>query len=416
MRPSILLYYKSAVFFIAFIFVISTKLFAQYPAAWSLYFNPSPKSNGLGMTGTSLPSDEPFAFYYNPAQLGYSSQSNYFSLEFYPSNIRYFNTDFYSYRNTAVSFGYNFKDLLNGFNFSAGFGYIYSEFSSPSYFAVSPIAQTGNFDKLSSYALGIGINYYIQLSAGINFKQISSASNWSFGPEASYGNADLSAIDYGLLLYVPILKLLAPKYSFSLGNYLSIYPNLNISLGYAKLNYGGDVHYSLNSYSQPLPRDARLGYSIAASFGTKLNSEFFKLFGYFFTADVDDYLIKQTEVPPYFSYQSGIGDIQIGRNLIDLKGDSYVVVHKGNEFDFLETFTYLIGRFSGRNDDNNSSNGFGFQTKGLFKLIKSFSNNTALNYIADHVNIKYYSSIIYENDPRETKFEGFDFTFSNFKF
>ena len=416
MRSSILHYDKSAVFTVAFIFVISTKLFAQYPAAWSLYFNPSPKSNGLGMTGTSLPSDEPFAFYYNPAQLGYSSQSNYFSMEFYPSNVRYFNMDFYSYRNTAAAFGYNFKNLLNGFNLSAGFGYIYSEFSSPSYYMVSPIAQTGNFNKFSSYALGIGINYYIQLSAGINFKQISSASNWSFGPVGSYGSADFSVVDYGLLLNVPILNLLAPKYPFSIGKRLPIFPNLNISLGYAGLNYGNDVKYSVNSNSQPLPRDARLGYTIAAGFGTKFKNEFFKLFGYFFTVDVDDYLIQQTEVPPYFSYQGGIGDIVIGRNLINLKGDDNVVVHKGHEFDFLETFTYLIGRFSGRNDDNNSSNGFGFQTKGLFKLIKSFSGNKTFNYIVDHVNIEYYSSILYENDPRETRFDGFNFTFSNIKF
>ena len=41
-----------------------------------LYFNPSPRINALGMAGASLPTKDPFGFYYNPAQLGYFSQTN----------------------------------------------------------------------------------------------------------------------------------------------------------------------------------------------------------------------------------------------------------------------------------------------------------------------------------------------------
>ena len=42
----------------------------QYPVSPLLY--------GMGATGTSLPTDDPFGFLYNPAQLGYTSQENNF--------------------------------------------------------------------------------------------------------------------------------------------------------------------------------------------------------------------------------------------------------------------------------------------------------------------------------------------------
>ena len=58
------------VFLVFLSFQIGNKVFAQGEAAIPmLYLNPSPKFNAMGMVGTSIPNNDPFGFYYNPAQL-----------------------------------------------------------------------------------------------------------------------------------------------------------------------------------------------------------------------------------------------------------------------------------------------------------------------------------------------------------
>ena len=56
-----------------------------------LSINPSPKSAGLGWTGVSVPNDEAFGFYYNPAMLGYFGQDNNIAIQAYPGSIDWFN-------------------------------------------------------------------------------------------------------------------------------------------------------------------------------------------------------------------------------------------------------------------------------------------------------------------------------------
>jgi hypothetical protein len=91
------------------IIVFKSTVFAQGDAAISmLYLNPSPKLNGLGMAGTSLPNDDPAGFYYNPAQLGYISQTNDISIQFYPSNVDWLGFHYAKYENTSFNIGYNF--------------------------------------------------------------------------------------------------------------------------------------------------------------------------------------------------------------------------------------------------------------------------------------------------------------------
>jgi hypothetical protein len=49
-----------------------------------LLLNPSPSLSAMGSNGTALPTENPFGFLWNPAQLGYTSQKNNFSYIFYP--------------------------------------------------------------------------------------------------------------------------------------------------------------------------------------------------------------------------------------------------------------------------------------------------------------------------------------------
>jgi hypothetical protein len=122
---------KTTVLFLSlFSFLLTTnKTFSQGEAAVPfLLLQPSPSLSAMGQTGTALPTEDPFGFLWNPAQLGYTSQNNNFSFIFYPSKLDWlpkFNLDL-EVKSLAFNVGYNFKDIIN-FPLSVGFGYSYFE-------------------------------------------------------------------------------------------------------------------------------------------------------------------------------------------------------------------------------------------------------------------------------------------------
>ncbi len=406
------------------IFSVSILKAQSQAALQMLYLNPSPRLNGLGMVGTSLPNDDPFGFYYNPAQLGHFSQTNNLSYELYPSNVNWLNLNLLTYRNSAVDIGYNFKNELNGLSLSAGFGYIHSKlnygtFTSRDASAQNSLYSYNSYDEFDAYSLGIGIDYYIQFNIGITYKSINSF----LGVEPIMNTAQLknitakpTTIDYGFLLTVPVVKLIDHDYKFYLLQNIPAVPYFNFSIGYSRLNQGGEVSYIDPSQSDPLPRTARLGYTLSTGLDIKLNNNLFRLFGYDFTVDADNLLVNPIEGFGPVTYKSGIGDINIGRNLFELKSDKNVVVHKGHEFNLFETFSVLIGRFDGSGFYNDESNGIGFRLKGIFTLLKSYTNNRYFNFIADHFDIQYYSTKLDFGSGIESKFEGINFSFYGFEF
>jgi len=403
------------------IIVLLLLIFAENLAAQGesaipmLYFNPSPKLNGLGMTGTSLPNDDPAGFYYNPAQLGYISQTNNISLQEYPSNVNwapnalFFNT--IKYRNTSFNIGYNFNKLLNGLNLSAGFGYIHSKFDFGNFYITgpdspNPLYSIDEYDQYDAYGFGVGIDYFVQFNIGITYKNILSQLAGYTETGVRTFDAKGSVVDYGLLLTVPVTKLIEPNLQFPLFEDIPAFPYLNLSLGYSISNVGKDIYYIDPAQADPLPRTARLGYTISTGLKVEINNSIIKAISYDFTVDADDYLVK---IDPYtynHSYQGLLGDIQIGRNLIGLKSDDNVVVHKGHNINLFETVSFQIGRFDGRGYYQEKSSGIGMQTKGIFTLLKNVSKNTIFNFIADHLDIQYYSSKLFTDSPAETKFEG----------
>ncbi len=72
---------------ILFLFASNFSLAQGEAAIPFLVFPVSSAQNAMGATGTSLPTDDTYGFLFNPAQLGYTSQSNNLSLIFYPNKI-----------------------------------------------------------------------------------------------------------------------------------------------------------------------------------------------------------------------------------------------------------------------------------------------------------------------------------------
>ncbi len=411
---------KTSIILVLFFLFIqsSSSLFAQGKAAVPmLYLNPSPQLNGLGMVGTAIPTNDPFGFYYNPAQIGYTSQTNNISLQFYPSQINWLGLNVISYNNIAFNLGYNFKNLLNGLSLSAGFGFIHSKMDyaahlGPSYYPSSNVS----YDEFNAYGFGVGIDYYVHLNVGITYKKINSKLGVPIFSNVAMGSyeANPSTIDYGLLLTIPVIKLIDPKYYLFTYNNLPAVPYFNFSTGYSRLNQGGEAVYVDQAQADPLPRTARLGYSISAGLDLALKNTSIKIIGYDFIVDADDILIERNSQS--YTYQSGIGDIQIGRNLIELKSSDKVVVHKGHNINFYETISLMIGRFDGSGYYSRKTSGWGISAKGALKMLKANLENNIVDYIADHFDIQYYSTKLFQDIPIETSLKGIGLSFTGFFF
>jgi hypothetical protein len=308
--------------------------------------------------------------------------------------------------------------LLKGINLSAGFGYIHSKFDYGNFYVTgpespTPLSEIDRLDEFNAYGVGVGINYFVQFSMGLTFKQISSNLPAYLLNSVKTYTANISAVDFGFLLTLPINKLVIPNLQFPVDN-VPVYPFLNFSLGYSKLNIAKEIYYIDAAQADPLPRTARLGYTISTGLSIKINNSTIKAVGYDFTVDVDDILANTrsyadtiaTASPNPYSYQKFLGDISIGRNLIGLKSSDNVVVHKGHNINLFETLSFQIGRFDGRGYYGDKSWGIGIQSKGIFTALKGFTKNNIFNFIADHLDIQYYSSKLFADSQLETNFKG----------
>ncbi|MEJ2104999.1 MAG: hypothetical protein P8X47_10540, partial [Ignavibacteriaceae bacterium] len=218
--------------------LFSFKTFAQGEAAVPfLLLQPSPSLSAMGQTGTALPTEDPFGFLWNPAQLGYTSQTNNFSFIFYPSKLEWlpgFNLDL-ELKAIALNAGYNFKELI-GFPLSFGFGYANPEINFGEFIRTGggdplPIGTFEAKDYYNSYSFGLGIDYFVQLSVGYTIKSVTSIlSDQPTGLEQGSARAEATVNDFGILLNVPVLKLIDDKLMLHLDENLFAKPNFNFSL------------------------------------------------------------------------------------------------------------------------------------------------------------------------------------------
>ena len=135
------------------------------------------------------------------------------------------------------------------------------------------------------------MDYYINISAGFSYKAIRSVlADYSLSTAKGI-EADVSTMDYGLLITVPVSKLIEPDLHFNILQSIPAMPYFNISMGYSQLNIGKEIYYIDPAQSDPLPRTARLGYTLSAGFDLKLNNSTIRAFEYDFIAEADNILI-----------------------------------------------------------------------------------------------------------------------------
>lgn len=407
------------VFCLTIIIIFSSKSFSQGEAAVRfLLLQPSPSLSAMGQTGTALPTDDPFGFIWNPAQLGYTSQHNNLSFIFYPSKLEWqpaFNLGL-EIKGSAFNAGYNFKDLIN-FPLSVGLGYSYTELNFGEYLRISgsgasPSGSFYSIDYYHAYSIGLGIDYFVQLNAGITYKAITSIlSDPPTQPEIGEGKAEPSVIDFGLMINVPLLNLVFENLRLELNNDLILKPDFNFSLGYSKSNIGDEVSYVDPDQADPLPRIDRIGYGVSTGMDLIFSNFQLNTFNFALTVEADDILIRKDASG--WEYQSTLSDLKFWKNLINIEGTDNIVSHIGLKFDFFETFTLYTGHFSGRNIDERKTNGYEVKTSGLFKLWALWANDPMTKFINDHFDIRYYNTTFFADHYFETKMTGLAFHLKN---
>lgn len=307
-----------------------------------ILIQPSPSLSAMGQTGTALATEDPFGFIWNPAQLGYTSQNNNISFIFYPAKTEWlpsFNLGL-ELKGLAFNLGYNLKDLID-FPLSVGFGYSNFEINFGEFSRIGPdptIFKESN-DYYSAYSLGVGIIYFAQFNIGFTSKSITSILSDNGSEENASGSWEGSVIDLGLLLNVPVSKLIDENIKFMLNENLIALPDFNFSIGYSKSNLGDEVYYFDRNQADPLPRMDRFGYAISTGFDLFSDDFCMRAFNFSLTIEVDDILIARNSLG--WDYQSTLGDLKFWKNLVNIEGTNKIVSHIGLKIDLFETISFL---------------------------------------------------------------------------
>ena len=297
----------------------------------------------------------------------------------------------------ALNLGYKFETSWESLSTSVGLGYMYTELDLGKNIATDEmgnvISEVDSWENCHALGLGFGIEYYAQLSIGFTYKYAKSVLGTrpiQVGSETRDPNSNANLLDYGLHLYVPVLKFYSQPIKGKSTPEQSWLPNLDVSLGYAKTNISDPVTYSYENEPLPLPRIARLGYAISTGLEWFYINSWYEIIKVDYSADATDLLIANDQNK---SIQTGfLGDIDIGKNMIKGTGDENVVVHKGYRLQFFETFQILNGKWEGDSFSQIKTSGYVFQLKGLLKFLAATSSDSIIKYLGQHFDLQYIYS------------------------
>jgi hypothetical protein len=404
---------------ILFIILFQIQTSAQGEAAVPfLLLQPSPSLSAIGATGAALPTEDPFGFLWNPAQLGYNSHHNNLSFIFYPSPVDWIPAYNLNLELNALAFnvGYNFKDLI-GFPLSFGFAYSNPEINFGQYLRSSegdpePIGTFGAKDYYNAYSFGLGVDYYVQFSIGYTIKDITSILSDRGSEESPWGSWTGGAYDFGILLNVPLIKLIDETLLLPLDEGLNGRPTFDFSLGYSKSNIGDEVYYIDKNQADPLPRIDRTGYGLSAGFDLISKNLSMNMFTISFTSEAEDILVTRDENGNW-EYQSTWSDLKFWKNVVMIEGDEDIVSRTGTKLEFVESFAYCFGHFSGRGYYVRETNGYEIRAKGIFKLWALWAKDPITDFFRDHFDIIYYNTNYFANHPFETNMTGLAFYINN---
>ena len=391
----------------AFVALLCNLAFAQGNSAVPfLTLQPSPLFEGTGRIGAAVPSQDALGFYYNPAQLGYFSRENNLGFSMLPkadwvSNLM----PGVTLQSYGIAAGYNFNKSGKGIPLSIGVGFIHGKMVFGEYIIYDQnMKKVENYDSYNCFSVGASYDYYLLFNLGFSIKP--------FKSELGISGASSTAFDLGAMVIAPVSKLWFDDLKYQLDDNSYFKPAVDFTLGYSLTNLGKEISYVDASQKDPIPRTARLGYSFDFGLDLFVHEKNIRVFDYTFTAEADDELIKNNY--PEVEYKGILGDISFGKNLVVLKSNDDVVIHRGHSFRLFESFIFTFGRITGGGYSNVKSGGMGISSQGIFKLIGLSVNNSVVEYITDHFVIEYYNMNEFIDSGFETNLRQVAVNFKSF--
>jgi len=127
----------------------------------------------------------------------------------------------------------------------------------------NPAGSCSPRDQATHYTLAGGVQYYVRIGLGITRKRIKSdLTGVGAGIEVGEGIAESTALDWGVMVELPIREMISLK--LPLSESTSRYLNLDItpSIAYVKANDGDPMVYVAAAGPDPLPEYSKLGLSL----------------------------------------------------------------------------------------------------------------------------------------------------------
>lgn len=381
-----------------------------------LKISPSSQFNGMGSVGNSLPTDDVFGFYYNPAQLGNFAKNNNFGFQFYPQKTKWLKDLGPRLNNFGMTLGYKFENS----RFSLGFSFLRN------YFAWGNLNYLNEFgDEINktrkysyqAYSLGVNYNWKVDFSGGITFKTVKAKnipyneSNDTFFQTPDLADFQTQTFDFGFLTTIPISELQLNLFG---ENYF-----LDASIGFSVKNVGGSVKYPDKNYSEVLPRTSFLGYSLVGGYKREINRLEFDFLKLSWSVDAEDDLTKQEiingDTISYKApeYQNILANTNPWKNIILAKGSSKIVRHLGFKVEIFETFSFMKGSLDGDGFDGRKSIGFGVSSKGISKYFYSNSDSELWEFLSQDIELNYFHSSFFDGSDVESKFNGISLILKN---
>ncbi len=385
------------------IFIFSSLLFGQAgsTAVPFLLISSSVEANGMGGIMTVANSYSPSSMMFNPAQLGISSQTEFLSTEMYSHKTQWlpqFRLSDLWINNYSVMFGMRLPDEGKS-SISVGFGYSRVFLNLGEYVVTSEKPPTSidkfrGYESSDNFSVGVGINLGFTLAFGTTIKNITShLTPIGTAEERGAGVAKFWTSDFGILAKIPMADFLI-KSDMEKSNALS--PFFDFTAAYALNNLGGSVVYFDPAQADPLPRTARLGWSI--DIGIKFQSEKIdvSLINVTIAREAENLLVKKN-LDGTWNYEGApFGNINLYNNLIAAEAYGYISVRRGFSANFFETVTIRQGSYEGDGNLSYKTSGYTISSLGIQKYINSTktvsSEFNPVQFLLTHLEIRFSHS------------------------
>lgn len=366
----------------------------------------SPGISAMGGAGVALPSADPHAFLYNPAQLGIAARDTRAAGTLYPGG----STDWLSIGDltvgsTALSAGMDLRPL--GVPLVAGIGLGQTALQFSERVLVDDVGEAvGAYqprDRYRALSLGVATAGAARVGIGTTVRYVSSTDRASIENERlAVSEVRGLTFDIGMLGEADIARLLGHP---AIGR---IQPSLTVAVGYAQSNMGGTVGYSGQYGRSALPRIARLGWSASGGFAIPLKTMTMQ----FVQADVSiqaEHLLVRENGPADYSYEAFLGDLDVIENGLLGRGSDSVTGRHGYRIAFLESFAFSRGGFDGWGFDDVKTSGMEFRLAGPLKILGELTGNARLTEMAGRYDVRFTRSVYFDGDMNESTFNGVSF-------